>query len=44
MSEGSTIAQVVKVLNSIGVSPKDMIAIFQAMRVSGALKADLIIM
>ncbi len=44
LDEGTTIAGIVKVLNSIGVTPKDMIAIFQAMRVSGALKADLILM
>jgi len=44
LEEGSTIGHVVRLLNSIGVAPRDMIAIFQAIRVSGALQADLIIM
>jgi flagellar P-ring protein precursor FlgI len=32
---------VVKALNLLGATPQDLIAILQAMKVSGALKADL---
>lgn len=38
---GSTIKDVVKALNTLGVAPKDLTAIFQALRASGALQADL---
>ncbi|MBI2605439.1 MAG: flagellar basal body P-ring protein FlgI [Deltaproteobacteria bacterium] len=38
---GTTIKDIVKALNAMGVSPKDMTAIFQALRASGALQADL---
>jgi flagellar P-ring protein precursor FlgI len=39
-----TLAQVVRSLNTIGVSPRDLIAIVQALRESGSLQADLDIM
>jgi flagellar P-ring protein precursor FlgI len=42
--QGSTVGELVKALNSLGVTPKDLIAILQALKTSGALKADLIIM
>ena len=35
------LADVVKALNSIGASPLDLIAILQAMKASGALRAEL---
>lgn len=38
---GSSIKDVVKALNTLGVTPKDLTAIFQALRASGALQADL---
>lgn len=38
---GSTIKDIVKALNTLGVAPKDLTAIFQALRASGALQADL---
>lgn len=38
---GPTIKDIVKALNMIGASPKDMSAIFQSLRASGALQADL---
>ena len=41
--EGVNIREVVKGLNSIGVSPRDLISILQAIRVSGALQAELVI-
>ena len=37
----ATLAQVVRALNTIGVSPRDLIAIVQALRESGSLQADL---
>jgi flagellar P-ring protein precursor FlgI len=39
-----SLAQVVRVLNTIGVSPRDLISIVQALRESGSLQADLEIM
>jgi flagellar P-ring protein precursor FlgI len=35
---------VVQALNALGVSPRDLIAIFQAIKSAGALQADLEIM
>jgi len=37
----ATLAQVVRALNALGVSPRDLIAIVQALRESGSLQADL---
>jgi flagellar P-ring protein precursor FlgI len=39
--EGVSISEVVKALNAIGVTPRDLIAIFKAMKAAGALQADL---
>ncbi|TAM59507.1 flagellar basal body P-ring protein FlgI [bacterium] len=36
-----TLARVVRALNTLGVSPRDLIAILQALHASGALQADL---
>ena len=41
MPEGVTIGEVVRALNSIGASPRDLIAVLQAIRASGALQAEL---
>lgn len=41
MKSGSKLADVVKALNAVGANPMDMIAILQAMKVSGALRAEL---
>jgi flagellar P-ring protein precursor FlgI len=38
---GATIKDIVKALNTLGVTPKDLTAIFQALRAAGALQADL---
>jgi flagellar P-ring protein precursor FlgI len=40
ISGAATLAQVVRALNTIGVSPRDLIAIIQALRESGSLQAD----
>lgn len=42
--ETSTVADVVAVLNDIGASPRDIIAILQALKQAGALQAELVIM
>jgi flagellar P-ring protein precursor FlgI len=39
--KGITIQEVVKALNAIGVSPRDLITIMQAIKAAGALHADL---
>ncbi|HHN63775.1 MAG TPA: flagellar basal body P-ring protein FlgI [Nitrospirae bacterium] len=38
---GTTLGEVVRALNAMGVTPRDLIAILQALKESGALKADL---
>lgn len=38
-----TVADLARVLNALGVSPRDLIAIFQSLRESGALHADLVL-
>ena len=40
----SNVADLAKSLNSLGVSPRDIIAIFQAIKKAGALNAELIVM
>lgn len=38
---GATLGEVVKALNAVGATPQDLLAILQAMKAAGALKADL---
>jgi flagellar P-ring protein precursor FlgI len=38
---GTTLGEVVSALNAIGVTPRDLIAILQAMKAAGALQAEL---
>ncbi len=38
---GASLAEVVKALNAIGANPQDLIAILQAMKAAGALRAEL---
>lgn len=42
--EGVTISDLVKALNAIGVTPRDLISILQAIKAAGALHADLELM
>ena len=39
-----TIAQVVRALNALGVTPRDLMTIFQALKAAGALQAKLEVM
>ncbi len=39
--KGTSLGDVVRALNAIGVTPRDLITVFQAMKASGALQAEL---
>jgi flagellar P-ring protein FlgI len=41
LKAGASLAYVVKALNAIGATPQDLLAILQAMKASGALRAEL---
>lgn len=41
---GASLADIVKGLNAIGASPGDMVAILEALKQAGAMKADLVIL
>ncbi|WAW09531.1 flagellar basal body P-ring protein FlgI [Oxalobacter vibrioformis] len=41
LNRAATLADVVKALNSIGATPQDLLAILQAMKASGSLRAEL---
>jgi flagellar P-ring protein precursor FlgI len=41
LKEGATVEDLVRGLNSIGATPRDIIAILQDLRAAGALDADL---
>jgi flagellar P-ring protein precursor FlgI len=41
VDSGVSIGEVVKALNALGVSPRDLISIFQALKAAGALQAEL---
>jgi flagellar P-ring protein precursor FlgI len=41
LNSGANLSDVVKALNAIGASPQDLLAILQAMKASGALRAEL---
>jgi len=44
LRDTGTVEDVARSLNELGVSPRDMVAIFQALKEAGALEADLVIM
>jgi flagellar P-ring protein precursor FlgI len=44
LEEGISVGELVDALNVLGVSARDMIAIFEAMRAAGALHAELVIL
>ena len=39
-----TVAELARALNALGVAPRDLISIFQALKQAGALHAELIVM
>jgi flagellar P-ring protein precursor FlgI len=41
LKSGASLAEVVKALNAIGASPQDLLAILQAMKAAGSLRAEL---
>jgi len=41
--QGTSLGDVVRALNAIGVSPRDLITVFQAIKAAGALHAELVI-
>jgi flagellar P-ring protein precursor FlgI len=44
VQNGVSLGEVVKGLNSLGATPRDLIAIFQALKEAGALQAELVLM
>ena len=43
LEEGMTLDAVVRALNALGATPRDIIAIMQALKAAGALRAELVI-
>jgi flagellar P-ring protein precursor FlgI len=44
LEEGTTLEAVVRALNALGASPRDIIAIMQALKAAGALRAELVVL
>ena len=44
LKSGASLSTLVKGLNALGVTPRDMISILQAIKASGALQADIEVM
>ncbi len=44
MPTNTTVGEMADLLNTLGVTPRDMVAIFQAIKTSGALEAELVLM
>jgi flagellar P-ring protein precursor FlgI len=44
LQEGTTLEAVASALNALGASPRDIIAIMQALKAAGALKAEIVIL
>ena len=44
LEEGVTLEAVVSALNALGASPRDIIAIVQALKAAGALAAEIVIL
>ncbi len=44
LEEGTTLDEVVRALNQLGSTPRDIIAIMQALKASGALRADIVVL
>ncbi len=44
LRESNTVSDIAAALNELGITPRDMVAIFQALKRAGALRAELVIM
>jgi flagellar P-ring protein precursor FlgI len=44
MPEGASLADIVRAVNAIGAAPSDLVAILEALKQAGALRADLVIL
>ena len=44
LEAGATLADVVRALNLLGVNPRDIIAVMQALKAAGALRAEIVIL
>lgn len=44
LNPGTTLGEIVKALNTLGASPRDIIAIMQALKAAGALQAEIVIL
>jgi flagellar P-ring protein precursor FlgI len=44
LEEGTTLESVARALNTLGATPRDIIAIMQALKAAGALKAEIVIL
>ena len=44
LDAGATLADVVRALNVLGVTPRDIIAVMQALKAAGALRAEIVIL
>ena len=44
LNQGTTLNEIARALNAMGVSSRDMIAIFQAIKEAGALQAELVVL
>ncbi len=44
LQTGTTLADVVRALNALGATPRDIIAIMQALKAAGALRAEIVIL
>jgi flagellar P-ring protein precursor FlgI len=44
LDEGTTLESVVRAVNALGASPRDIIAIMQALKAAGALRAEIVIL
>ena len=44
LKEGVTIGEIASALNAIGATPRDLIAIFQAIKASGSMHGELVIL
>jgi flagellar P-ring protein precursor FlgI len=38
------LSELVRALNALGVTPRDLIAVFEALREAGALQSELVVM